>query len=289
MLCHKLEVPVPDPQAIDDRWLLKQESAFAPLPLEALASRPKPNTLPFRNVSSALYNGMIAPLVPFGMRGVIWYQGESSASRHTEYRPLLTGLIKDWRSQWGQGDFPFIIQQLVNNDLPPKDADQRYASWPYLREAQTQVADSVPNAGIAVGIELGSKDTIHPKNKQDVGLRLALVALEKTYGRTLESSGPRYRDMKIEGSTIRLAFTHASGLASKGGALQRFAIAGQDKKFVWAEAKIDGECVIVSSPTVSQPIAVRYAWADNPDGCNPFNGAGRSASPFRTDDWPANR
>ncbi len=281
----KLEVPVSDPGAINDEWLLKQESTLPALPPDALASRPKPNNIPFRTVSSALYNGMIAPLVPFALKGAIWYQGESNAPRHAEYRDLLSLMIRDWRTQWQQGDFPFIIQQLVNNDAPPKDAQDQHASWPFLREAQRQVANTVPNCGMAVGIELGSQYTIHPTNKQDVGKRLALVALEKTYGHKIESSGPQYQTMKEEAAALRVSFSHAQGLNAKGGPLQRFAIAGEDRKFVWADAKIEGDSVIVSSSQVTAPVAVRYAWATNPEGCNLYNGAGLPASPFRTDDW----
>jgi sialate O-acetylesterase len=280
---RELGFPVTDRLAVDKQWLMKTESHFAPLPSEALASRPKPNNVAARSVSSSLYNGMIAPLVPFAIKGAIWYQGESNAGHHAEYRDLLSTMIRDWRAQWGS-EFAFLIQQLVNNSAPSKDANQR-ESWPFLREAQGQVADTLPKCGIAVGIELGEAFSIHPKNKQDVGKRLALVALEKTYGRNLESSGPLYGSMKIDGTTIRVKFTHADGLNAKGGPLQRFAIAGADKKFVWAEARIEGDSVVVSSPQVLQPAAVRYAWADNPDGCNLYNSAGLPASPFRTDDW----
>jgi sialate O-acetylesterase len=289
---HMLGVPVVDQTALDNQWLMKTESTFAPLPPEALKSRPKPNNIAFRSVSSALYNGMIAPLIPFAIKGTIWYQGESNAGRAGEYRELLSLMIRDWRAQWGQppspgsgapgGDFPFMIQQLVNNGPASDDANAR-SSWPLLREAQVQVSDTLPNCGIAVGIELGSAFTIHPPNKQEVGKRLALVALEKTYGQKIESSGPRYSSMKIEGNSIRITFTHAKGLNAKGGTLKRFAISGSDKKFVWAEAKIEGETVVVSSPHVSQPVAVRYAWQDNPEGCNLYNAASLPAAPFRTD------
>jgi sialate O-acetylesterase len=238
---------------------------------------------------------MIAPLIPFGIKGAIWYQGESNAGRAGEYRELLSLMIRDWRAQWGMGEFPFMIQQLVNNGPASDDANAR-SSWPLLREAQVQVANTVPNCGIAVGIELGSAFTIHPPNKQEVGKRLALVALEKTYGQKIESSGPRYASMKIEGNSIRITFTHAKGLNAKGGTLKRFAISGADpasssgsavtsKKFVWADAKIEGETIVVSSPHVPQPVAVRYAWLDNPEGCNLYNQAGLPAAPFRTDDW----
>ncbi len=279
---YAMGFPVANRTSIDDQWLMKTESVFAPLPADAINSRPKPNNIPFRNVSSSLYNGMIAPLIPFAIKGAIWYQGESNASRYEEYSELLSLLVRDWRAQWGQGDFPFIIQQLVNNGTPSTDPNKRM-SWPFIREAQMQVADNVSNCGIAVGIELGSSVTIHPPNKQDVGKRLALVALEKTYGQKMESSGPRYHSMKIEGNTIRVMFTHAKGLLAKGGPLKTFTIAGEDKKFYWADAKINGAAVVVSSPQVPNPVTVRYAWADNPEGCNLYNAAGLPASPFRTD------
>ncbi|MCX7008793.1 MAG: 9-O-acetylesterase, partial [Kiritimatiellaeota bacterium] len=279
---HMLGVPVPDQRALDNQWLMKIESTFVRLPTDALKSRPTPNNIPFRSVSSALYNGMIAPLVPFAIKGAVWYQGESNTPRCGEYRELLSLLIRDWRAQWGQGDFPFIIQQLANNGAPPKDADQSRAGWPLLREAQMQVADSVPNCGLAVGIELGSAFTIHPPNKQDVGRRLALVALEKAYGHKIESSGPRYDSMKIEGAAIHVKFTHAAGLTAKGGTPNNFSIAGADGKYFWADAKIEGETVVVHSPKVPQPVDVRYAWADNPEGCNLYNAAGLPAAPFRT-------
>ena len=278
-----LGFPVLNRLSVDNEWLMKTESHFAPLPADALASRPKPNNLPFRTVSSALYNGMIAPLVPFGIKGAIWYQGENNAQHHSEYRAILSAMIQDWRAQWGT-EFPFYIQQLVNYTEPPKTVDQK-ANWPYLREAQVQVADTVPKCGIAVGIELGEIFSIHPKNKQEVGKRLALVALEKTYGEKIESSGPRFDSMKVEGKAIRVKFKHAEGLNAKGGALLRFAVAGADKSFVWADARVEGDSVVVSCPQVAAPVAVRYAWADNPEGCNLYNTAGLPASPFRTDSW----
>lgn len=282
---HQLGLPVEDVGKVGDEWLLRQESAFAPLPPAALAERPKPSRMVMRNVPASLYTGMIAPLAPYGLRGVLWYQGESNAPRHKEYRELLSAMIKDWRAQWGQGDFPFISQQLVNNGLPYDEADRPRDSWPYLREAQVRVADEVPHVGLAVGIELGSKYTIHPQNKQEVGRRLALVALEKTYGQALESSGPRYLGMKVEGPTIRVTFSHAAGLQAKGGDLRRFAVAGVDRKFLWANARIEGGSVVVSSREVFSPVSVRYAWAENPEGCNLYNAAGLPASPFRTDAW----
>ncbi len=282
---NALGLPVAVRGSVDDQWVIKTESTFPPMSAEALQSRPKVNNLPFRNVSAALYNGMIAPLIPFGIRGAIWYQGESNSPRHKEYRELLSLMVRDWRAQWGQGEFPFILQQLVNNGAPAKDPNP-LGGWAFLREAQMQVAEALPNAGIAIGIELGDPLTIHPPNKQDVGRRLALVALEKVYAKPVESSGPRFDSMKVEGSAIRVRFTHAKGLAAKDGPPKNFAVAGADRKFVWAEAKVEGDVVVVSSPQVPQPVAVRYAWADNPAGCNLYNGSGLPAAPFRSDDGP---
>lgn len=282
---NAMGLPVTVRGSVNDQWVMKRESTFPPLTEEVLKARPKVNNIAFRNVSSALYNGMIAPLIPFGIKGAIWYQGESNVPRHREYKELLTLMINDWRKQWGLGDFPFIIQQLVNNGPPAKEAN-RLAGWAFLREAQTQVASSVPNCGMAVGIELGDPLTIHPPNKQDVGRRLALVAMEKVYAKPLESSGPRFEAMQVEGGSIRVKFTHAEGLAAKGGPPQNFAIAGADYNFVWAQAKIEGDTVVASSPQVPQPVAVRYAWADNPAGCNLYNANGLPAAPFRTDERP---
>jgi sialate O-acetylesterase len=225
---------------------------------------------------------MITPLIPCALKGAVWYQGENNAQRSSEYRDLLSRMITDWRAQWGQGHFPFLIQQLVNNGLPTDDPNHP-SHWPLLREAQTQVAQTVPGCHIAVGIELGDAHTVHPANKQEVGRRLALVALEKVYGEKTESSGPRYASMEIEGSTLRIRFTHAEGLHSRDGAPRQFAIAGEDGKFVWANATVDGDTVLASHPQVAAPVAVRYAWADNPAGCNLYNRSNLPAMPFRAE------
>ena len=228
---------------------------------------------------------MIAPLLPYGIKGAIWYQGESNAGRAYQYRTLLPTMIKDWRTRWNEGDFPFYIVQLANfqqsNPTPTEDA------WAELREAQLMTAEHLPNTGLAVTIDIGDADDIHPKNKQEVGRRLALAALAKTYGEKIEYSGPDYKSMKIEGSKIRLTFAHlGGGLATKGDEkLTGFAIAGDDHKFVWADAKIEGNTVVVSASSVANPVAVRYAWHINPV-CNLYNKAGLPASPFRTDTWP---
>ena len=217
------------------------------------------------------------------MRGVIWYQGEGNADRAMQYRKLFKALINDWRDAWGQGDFPFLFVQLANfmkrHNTPTDEA------WAHLREAQT-MALQLPNTGMAVTIDIGEAKDIHPKNKQDVGKRLALNALAKVYGKDIAYSGPMYKSMKNEGSKMRLKFTNTDkGLKIKGSRqLMGFAIAGKDKKFVWAKAKIESNEVVVWNSNVKNPIAVRYAWANNPI-CNLYNGAELPASPFRTDDW----
>jgi len=234
------------------------------------------------NVTTVLYNGMIAPLVPFGVKGAIWYQGESNAGRDEQYRRLLPALINDWRGHFGVGPFPFYIVQLASfleQDTEPRDDD-----WPRLREAQYLTTKTVPNAGIATAIDIGEANDIHPKNKQEVGRRLALNALALTYGKKIEYSGPVYKSHKSEGDAIRLTFDHrGGGLVAQGGIpLKGFAIAGADNKFVWADARIDGDTVIVSSASVTSPVAVHYAWSNNPV-CNLYNKAGLPALPFRTD------
>jgi sialate O-acetylesterase len=193
-------------------------------------------------------------------------------------------MIKNWRDDWGLGKFPFLFVQLANFMKTKPEPDE--SAWAELREAQSMTL-SLPNTGMAVIIDIGEADDIHPKNKQDVGKRLALWALAETYGKKLVYSGPIYKSMKVDGSSIILNFDHVGGgLVAKGGEeLKGFAIAGADKKFVWADAKIDGDTIVVSSDKVAEPAAVRYAWADNPV-CNLYNKEDLPASPFRTDDWP---
>jgi sialate O-acetylesterase len=233
---------------------------------------------------SGLYNAMIAPLIPYGIRGAIWYQGESNAGRAYQYRKLFPAMIKNWRTDWEEGDFPFLFVQLANFMAVKPDPGE--SNWAELREAQLMTL-SLPNTGMATIIDIGDANNIHPKNKQDVGKRLALWALAKTYDKDLVYSGPLYKSMEVKGNQIVLHFDHIdSGLVTKGGeSLKGFAIAGADRKFVWADAKIEGDTVVVSSDQVSEPVAVRYAWADNPV-CNLYNKEGLPASPFRTDQWP---
>ena len=232
---------------------------------------------------TGLYNGEIAPLTPLAIRGVIWYQGETNSKRAYQYRTLFPLLISSWRKAWGE-DLPFYFVQLAN--LDPAAAEPGESDWAELREAQA-IALKLPNTGMAVAIDIGDVDNIHAKNKQDVGLRLSQWALAKTYGLKLDYSGPFYHAMKAEGGKIRISFDEVGGgLEAKGGPLKGFAIAGEDKKFFWAEAQIDGNTVVVSSPEVPKPASVRYAWAKNPAGCNLYNKAGLPAAPFRTDTWP---
>jgi sialate O-acetylesterase len=233
--------------------------------------------------AAGLFNGMIVPLVPFAIRGAIWYQGESNAGRAYQYRTLLPAMIQDWREAWGQGEFPFLIVQLANFEARPPQPEG--SDWAELREAQTMTL-ALPKTGMAVTIDIGEAKDIHPRNKQDVGRRLALAAQRIAYGNHLVYSGPVYDSMKIEGSKIRIRFQHVGGgLMAKGDAPLGFTIAGEERNFVPAHATIDGDTVVVWSDQVSDPVAVRYGWADNPV-CNLYNNAELPASPFRTDDWP---
>ncbi|WP_181305518.1 sialate O-acetylesterase [Rufibacter sp. XAAS-G3-1] len=236
-----------------------------------------------QNQPTALYNAMVAPATNYTIKGVLWYQGESNAGNPAEYKKLFPALISDWRSKWQQGNLPFLYVQLPNfmevNYLPSE------SNWALMREAALQTL-SVPNTAMAVTIELGEWNDIHPDNKKDVGERLALAAQRLIYGdKKLVSSGPLYQSSRIEGNKIILSFTNVgSGLTSiDGEELSWFAIAGSDKKFVWAKAIIEGEKVVVWSDEVPEPKYVRYAWADNPDGANLYNKEKLPASPFRTD------
>ncbi len=238
-----------------------------------------------RNKPAGLYNAMIAPLQNYTIKGVIWYQGESNAYRSAEYTTLFPALINDWRNKWHCGAFPFLYVQLPNFMEPREQPSE--SNWALMREAQLKTL-SVRKTGMAVAIDIGEWNDIHPLNKKEVGRRIALAARKVAYGEeNIIYSGPLLQDMDIEESRIILTFTNTgSGLIAKGGGcLKQFAVAGADKHFVWAKAKIINNKVIVWCPEVSNPVAVRYAWADNPEGANLYNKEGLPASPFRTDDW----
>ncbi len=237
------------------------------------------------NFPSLLYNSKINPLTQLPVKGVIWYQGESNVSNAYRYRDLLKSMITDWRSKWGLGNFPFLVVQLANcGKTPDGPAD---SEWAKLREAQSMALE-LPKTGMAVAIDIGEADDIHPKNKQEVGRRLALAALKVAYNKDLVYSGPVYKSMEVDEDRILLSFNNiGSGLkcCDKYGYLKGFCIAGKDQKFVWAKAFVEGDKVVVYSPLLKNPVAVRYGWADNPGDVNLFNNEGLPASPFRTDNW----
>ena len=291
-----------NPQTKIDAYLAAVNKAF-----REKTALPKPLMLKGYPISSqhphnwfCLYNGMIHPLIRFRIKGAIWYQGESNGGEGDSYFQKKRALIEGWRKVWGQGDFPFYFVQLANFQNP-KDNPAGGDGWAKLRMAQCKTL-TIPQTGMAVAIDLadvGNPRDIHPKNKLDVGERLALWSLAKDYGKKkLVYSGPLYKSMKVDCNRIILTFDHVgSGLTvatKKGydpivkeptGKLRHFAIAGEDQEWVWADAVIDGKTVVVSSPKIAKPVAVRYAYTMNPEGCNLYNKEGLPASPFRTDDW----
>jgi sialate O-acetylesterase len=229
-----------------------------------------------------LYNKMISPLLNYSIKGVIWYQGESNTGRAKEYEDLFPTLIKNWRQKWNQGDFPFLFVQLANF-MEPK-AQPAESDWATLRQAQLKTL-TLPNTGMAVTIDVGEWNDVHPLNKEAVGNRLALAAKHVAYGdKRIVYAGPIYRSHKIQKNKVTITFDNTgSGLQSKGSdELKYFSVAGADKKFVWAKARIEGNKVIVWSDAITKPVAVRYAWADNPEGANLYNKEGLPASPFET-------
>lgn len=252
----------------------------------AQADVPQQNYTPIPGANAgdpaALYNGMINPLTSFPIRGVIWYQGESNAGDPAGYRELFPGMIASWRTAWGESDFQFAFVQLANF-MGRQSAPVELNGWADIRESQMRTL-STPNTAMAVIIDIGEANDIHPKDKQDVGLRLALPILAKAYGRHLEYSGPLYNRMEVRGSRILIKLDYDKGLAAHGPELTGFAIAGPDHVFHFAHAVITNGGVEAWSDKVPTPVAVRYAWANNPV-CNLYNGAGLPASPFRTDDW----
>ena len=237
-----------------------------------------------------LYNGMIHPILGYGIKGAIWYQGESNAGRAWQYRTLFPDMIKNWRKDWGQGDFAFLFVQLAPFDGSKKPLEEvtktpGESTWAELREAQTHTL-KLTKTGMAVITDLGEKDDIHPTKKQPVGERLALVARDEIYKEKIVSAGPVFKSLKVKGNQAIVSFDNlAGGLEAKGGKLTGFAICGEDKKWVWANAETDGKVVTVSSPEVAKPVAVRYGWSNYPI-VNLFNKEGLPAWPFRTDDFP---
>jgi sialate O-acetylesterase len=279
------------------------EAALAKWKIAAEAAKKEEKPVPFQprmpsepghgsNDPTTLYNGMIAPLLPFAIKGAIWYQGESNAGKPIEYRTLYAAMISDWRKRWGN-DFPFYCVQLAPFNAGNPEAD----NWAYLREAQAIASDKVKNAGVAVITDAGDLTDIHPQKKEPAGARLAYLALANTYGQKIEPSGPVYKSISVDGNKAVLTFEHVGGgLAlgefsmpgaenvGKDGKLVGFTVAGEDKTFHPATAVIEGDRVVVTSDKVSKPVAVRYGWKNFPV-CNLFNKSGLPASPFRTDDW----
>jgi sialate O-acetylesterase len=244
---------------------------------------PKAPANPGPNTPTVLYNGMIAPLIPYGVKGAIWYQGESNAGRAYQYRTLFPAMISDWRKNWGEGDFAFLFVQLA--PFMAISATPQESNWAELREAQLMTL-KLPKTGQAVITDVGEEKDIHPRKKGPVGARLALAARGITYGEKIEYSGPVYKSMAVDGDKAVLTFDHVgTGLEARDGALKGFAVAGEDHKFVFADAKIEGDKVVVNSPQVSKPVAVRYGWANYPV-VNLWNKDGLPATPFRTDDFP---
>ncbi len=244
----------------------KPDMPFIPKPLRYYMRYPQ-----------GIYDAQLSPLIPFAIKGVIWYQGESSTERAWQYRRLFPAMIGEWRHLWGQGDFPFIFTQLANYNST--------TAVPEIREAQLMTL-SLPSTAMAVVVDIGDSTNVHANNKWEVGRRLSLAALHEAYGRDIEYSGPIFDSMKIRGGSISLSFKHCADdlVAGKGGELHGFEIAGQDRAFHPAKARIDGSQVIVSSDAVEKPAAVRYGWRANPY-CNLYNSVGLPASPFRSDNW----
>ena len=292
-----LFLQAPDGQRImlDNEWKVTLSVSFEGMP-QSTARTP--------NMPTVLYNAMIRPLAPFAIKGAIWYQGESNAGKAYRYRDLMQSMILDWRALWGY-DFPFYITQLAGyksiNETPGDD------DWAELREAQDLATKAIDQCGMACIIDLGEAEDVHPVRKREVGERLARLALANDYGKKIVADGPRFESCQVQNGRIVISFTDvADGLRiipsgdfaearygtlnervqkAESGVLSGFQIAGPDKVWHWAEARIEGDKVVVSSPEVPQPLAVRYAWSVNPV-CNLFNSEGLPAWPFRTDDWP---
>jgi sialate O-acetylesterase len=293
---------------IGNQWLAKAESSLPDLSSAAQSGYPHEPPIPGgeRNTATELYNGMLHPVIPYALRGFLWYQGESNTGRAVLYKTELPMLIKQWRDEWGEGDIPFYFCQLAN--FGGKRSTPTESASAEIRESMTDTL-AVPNTGEAILIDIGEADDIHFRDKKDAGDRMAFLALANVYNQKIPFSGPVYDSSSVEGDQIRVKFKDTDGgLVAKAlpatyqpktllpltvplvrnspkSDVEGFQICGADHKWVWADAKIDGDSVLVSSPEVSSPAAVRYAWADNPT-CNLYNGAGLPAGPFRTDDFP---
>jgi sialate O-acetylesterase len=229
---------------------------------------------------AGLFNGMVAPAKDFTIKGVIWYQGEtdSSLGRAPLYERTFPAMITDWRARWGEGDFPFLFVQLSSFTSVPAE------TWGVVREAQRRTLKLV-NTGMAVSLDVGDPDNVHPSDKQTVGARLALAARAVAYGEAVEFSGPLFHEATVEGDAMRVYFTHAGGMQAKGASLEGFEVAGEDGKFYAAEARVDGDTVVVSAVGVGRPMFVRYAWANAPVTANLYNGAGLPAAGFTSEIW----
>lgn len=262
-------------------WIYKKDES---LDIRKVRVPNLPNATPFSS-PGVLYNANIAPLTSFPIKGAIWYQGESNAERAYEYRALFPAMIIDWRTQWKQGDFPFLFVQLANYEAESQEPKQ--SNWAELREAQTMTL-SLPHTGMATAIDVGEADDIHPRNKLAVGTRLGLVALKVAYGRDTVISGPTFKAMRVEQNRAIIEYENmGSGLTTKDkyGYVRGFQMAGTDQKFYWAHASIEGTTVMVTCPHVKTPVAVRYAWDNNPGPLDLYNKEGLPATPFRTDQW----
>jgi sialate O-acetylesterase len=275
-------------------WDMKLMSGSTEIPLAGLwKCRPSPEKLSVggsaRNpnaIPACLYNGMIHPLSNLQVRGAIWYQGEANTAQAYQYRTLFPLMIRCWREKWRQPDMPFFFVQLAN--FMEADRTPSESEWAELREAQLKTL-SLPGTGMAVTIDIGDASDIHPRNKQDAGIRLALNALRLVYGQDVVNCGPVYKSMRVDGENVIISFVESRRrlvVKDKYGYLKGFAIAGPDRRFRWAKARVEGDRVIVWSEGVKNPAAVRYAWGNNPDDANLFNEDRLPASPFRTDDWP---
>lgn len=272
------------PITLAGEWLSRIERYIRPASEETIASQPSPPFGPGHPwAPGGLYNGMISPFIPYAVKGAIWYQGEANVDRAYQYRELFPAMIQSWRKAWGQGDFPFFYVQLPNyTERLPSPAE---SNWAELREAQAMTL-RLPNTGMAVTLDLGEANDIHPKSKREVGHRLAAIALDRLYGEHLAITGPTMKNVKFEEGKVVIEFDSAGPLRTiDGGPIGGFTLAGEDRKFYFGDAKIEGNTVVVTCPLVLKPVALRYAWANNPY-VNLTDDGGLPTAPFRTDDWP---